>query len=71
MALFSFTSTSTNQKDEMVIDKKYQEKLSKLRIPLDSKKQIPIDFLDVVYMFERIAKSWADVVDLVQPIYNE
>ena len=71
MALFSFTSTSTNQKDEMVIDKKYQEKLSKLRITLDNKKQIPIDFLDVVYMFERIAKSWADVVDLVQPIYNE
>jgi len=24
--LFSFTSTSTNQKDEMVIDKKYREK---------------------------------------------
>ena len=53
------------------LHKKYQEKLSKLRITLDNKKQIPIDFLDVVYMFERIAKSWADVVDLVQPIYNE
>ena len=53
------------------LHKKYEEKLSKLRITLDNKKQIPIDFLDVVYMFKRIAKSWADVVDLVQPIYNK
>ena len=48
-----------------------QEKLSKLRITIGNKKQIPIDFLDFVYMFERIAKSWADVADLVKPIYNE
>ena len=51
--------------------KEFQKKLSKLRIALENKKQIPIDFLDLVYMFERIAKSWADVVDLVKPIYNE
>lgn len=51
--------------------KEFQTKLSKLRITVGNKKQIPIDFLDLVYMFERIAKSWADVVDLVQPIYNE
>jgi len=25
----------------------------------------------LVYMFERIAQSWADVADLVKPIYNE
>jgi len=50
--------------------KEFQKKLSKLRITLENKKQIPIDFLDLVYMFERIAKSWADVVDLVKPIYN-
>jgi phosphate uptake regulator len=51
--------------------KEFQKKLSRLRITVGNKKQIPIDFLDLVYMFERIAKSWADVVDLVQPIYNE
>jgi len=51
--------------------KEYQKQLSKLRITLGNKKQIPIDFLDLVYMFERIAKSWADVADLVKPIYNE
>jgi phosphate uptake regulator len=51
--------------------KQYEAKLSLLRSQLGTKKQIPLDFLDLVYMFERIAQSWADVADLVQPIYNE
>lgn len=53
------------------LHKKYQENLSKLRNTIGNKKQIPIDLLDLVYMFERIAKSWADVADLVKPIYNK
>ncbi len=53
------------------LHKKYQDELSKLRVTLDNEKPIPMDFLDLVYMFERIAKSWADVADLVQPIYHE
>ncbi|MEX2192822.1 MAG: phosphate uptake regulator PhoU [Nitrosarchaeum sp.] len=53
------------------LHKKYQENLSKLRTTIGNKKPIPIDLLDLVYMFERIAKSWADVADLVQPIYNK
>ena len=51
--------------------KQYEKKLSLLRSTLGNKKQIPLDFLDLVYMFERIAQSWADVADLVQPIHNE
>jgi len=51
--------------------KEYEHKLSLLRTSLGNKKQIPLDFLDLIYMFERIAQSWADVADLVQPIYNE
>ena len=51
--------------------RKFQENLSNLRTTIGNKKQVPIDFLDLVYMFERIAKSWADVADLVKPIYNE
>ena len=31
---------------------------------------IPVDFLDVIHMYEKIARSWADVADLVKPIYN-
>ena len=53
------------------LHKQYEEKLGLLRNTLGNKKQIPIDFLDIVYMFERITRSWADVADLVQPIYNK
>jgi len=53
------------------LHKQYEENLNSLKTVLDSKKEIPIDFLDLVYMFERIAQSWADVADLVKPIYNE
>ena len=51
--------------------KQFQENLSNLRIDIGNKNQIPIDFHDLIYMFERIGKSWADVADLVKPIYNE
>jgi phosphate uptake regulator len=57
--------------EAILMHKKYEEKLSLLRTTLGNKKQIPLDFLDLVYMFERIAQSWADLADLVQPIYNE
>lgn len=50
--------------------KEYQERLASFRTDLVSRKQIPIDIVDLVYMFERTAKSWADVADLVKPIYN-
>ncbi len=53
------------------LHKKYEEKLCSLKITLGDKKQIPIDFLDLVYMFERVGQSWADVADLVKPIYND
>ncbi|ABX13613.1 phosphate signaling complex PhoU family protein [Nitrosopumilus maritimus] len=53
------------------LHKKFEDQLSKLRTSLGTKKEIPIDFLDMVFMFERIAQSWADVADLVQPIYNK
>lgn len=48
----------------------YQAKISKLKMSLENKKQIPINYLDLVYMFERIGTSWSDVADLVKPIYT-
>jgi len=51
--------------------KKYQERMSKFRTSLEKKKQIPIDYLDLIHMFERITKSWDDLVDLVKPIYKK
>ena len=53
------------------LHKQYEENLNLLKTTLGNKKEIPINFLDMVYMFERIAQSWADVADLVKPIYNE
>tara|TARA_B100000959_G_scaffold25038_1_gene24214 strand:+ start:18770 stop:19750 length:981 start_codon:yes stop_codon:yes gene_type:complete len=53
------------------LHKQYEENLNFLKTTLGNKKEIPITFLDMVYMFERIAQSWADVADLVKPIYNK
>lgn len=55
--------------EAIVLHKKYQSKVSLLRSSIESKKQIPIDYLDLVYMFERIEKSWSDIIDLVKPTY--
>lgn len=48
--------------------KEFESKLSSLRAVPGG--QIPIELLDMVHMFERITRSWADVADLVKPIYN-
>ncbi len=57
--------------DSIKLYKNLLSKISKLRSTLEQKRQIPIDFLDIVYMFDRIAKSWADIADLISPIYNQ
>jgi phosphate uptake regulator len=57
--------------DAISLHKKYERNLNSLKTSLGNKKDVPIDFLDLVYMFEKIAQFWADVADLVKPIYNE
>ena len=51
--------------------RKFQEKITSLRASLEKRTQIPIDFLDLIYMFERTSRAWADIVDLVKPIYQD
>ena len=53
------------------LHKENQKKMSLLRSSLDSKNQLPIDFLDLIHMFERVERSWADIADLVKPIYSK
>ena len=53
------------------LHRKYLKEITDFRSSLEHKKQIPIDFLDIVYMFERIARCWADIADLIQPIYKK
>ena len=57
--------------DSIKLYRNLLSQISKLRLSLEQKRQIPIDFLDIVYMFDRIAKSWADIADLISPIYNQ
>ncbi len=45
-------------------------KISKIRSSLESKKQISLVLFDLIYMFEKILKSWSDITDLVKPSYK-
>lgn len=49
--------------------RKFQKKISDIRSTIEQKSQLQIDFLDLIYMFERVSRSWADIADLVKPIY--
>lgn len=46
------------------------EKMSSLRTSLERGGQVPLDYLDMLHMFERIERSWADVADLITPDYG-
>lgn len=49
--------------------RKFQKKISDIRSSIEQKNQLQIDLLDLIYMFERVSRSWADVADLVKPVY--
>ena len=50
--------------------RKFQRKISDVRSSIEQKNQLQIDLLDLIYMFEGVSRSWADIADLVKPIYN-
>ena len=56
--------------EAIVLHKGHQQRISNLRSSLEQKKQIPLDFLDLLYTVERIERSWSDISDLVKPVYN-
>ncbi len=53
------------------IHKKNQSKISSIRASLENKSNIPIDFLDIVFMFDRVERYMADIADLIKPIYGK
>jgi len=57
--------------DAIKLHKQFQQEITDFRSTLEHKKQIPIDLLDIVYTYERIARSWSDITDLIQPIYRK
>ena len=67
----SFISNNRSLAIEAItLQRKNSEKISKIRSSLESKKEIPLAFFDLVYMFEKILQSWSDITDLVKPSYK-
>ncbi len=56
--------------ESIKLHRKFQKQISEIRLSFETKKNLPIDFLDLVHLFERTARSWADIADLVKPIYK-
>lgn len=50
--------------------RKFQKKISDLRSSIEQTNQFQIDLLNLIYMFEGVSRSWADIADLVKPVYN-
>ena len=50
------------------LQRNYQKKVSDLRSSFEPQKQISTQ-LDLVYTLEKLARCWADVADLVKPVY--
>ena len=55
--------------DAIALHRSYQKRSTEVRSSFEPKKQASIELLDLVYTFERIARCWADVADLVKPVY--
>ena len=56
--------------DAITSHRKFQRKISDIRSSIEQKNHLQIDLLDLIYMFERVSRSWADVADLVKPVYS-
>jgi len=56
--------------EAITLQRNYQKKISELRSFLEPKKQVSIHLLDLVYTFEKLSRCWADVADLVKPVYK-
>jgi len=53
------------------LHKKNQSKISSIRASLENKSNIPINFLDIIFMFDRVERYMADIADLIKPIYGK
>jgi len=51
------------------LHRKYQQKSSDTRSS-EQKMHAPIDFFDLIHLFERVERCWADIADLVKPVYK-
>lgn len=56
--------------EAITFHKNYQKKISSFGSSIDPKKQGSIQLLNLVFTFEKLSRCWADVADLVKPVYS-
>lgn len=56
--------------EAITLFRNYQKKISDIRSSLEPKKQVSLQFLDLVYTLEKLARCWSDIADLVKPVYT-
>ena len=57
--------------EAIALHRSFEERMQSIRMSLEGRRQISIAYLDLVYMFERVERAWADIADLVKPVYSE
>ncbi|MDI1495979.1 MAG: PhoU family transcriptional regulator [Cenarchaeum symbiont of Oopsacas minuta] len=64
---------SSNRKEAIVAiaqHKEFERRMQHLRSSVSGEK-ISVDYLDLLYLFERIERAWADIADLIKPVYTD
>lgn len=56
--------------EAITLFRNFQKKISDIRSSLEPKKQGSLQFLDLVYTLEKLARCWSDIADLVKPVYT-
>ena len=51
--------------------KQFEKRMQNLHTSLGSEKKVSVDYLDLLYLFERIEKTWNDIADLIKPVYSD
>ncbi len=56
--------------EAITLHRNYQKKISSVGSTLDPKKQGSMQLINLVFTFEKLSRCWADVADLVKPVYT-
>lgn len=69
----NMTASAGSRYDKQIIrgQKQKQQQQYSTRAQKKKSESLPVDFIEIIHMYEKIARSWADVADLVKPLYNK
>jgi hypothetical protein len=56
--------------EAITLHRNYQKKISNVGSSLDPKKEGSMQLINLVFTFEKLSRCWADVADLVKPVYT-